>query len=128
MNIETTIERIELLADHMDTVPEDEFNFGRWGCHDFEPGATCGTSGCAIGHATTMPYFRDLGLSLYYDESAGHVYPCLVKDGKRLDLTLKESVMQVFGCSEALFGRLFLPNDFCLRDSSPKEWAAHARK
>lgn len=56
-------ERLLELANFLDTVPEDRFDFdcyvgGDWkGAQDLG----CGTTACALGWACTMPSFRALG-------------------------------------------------------------------
>ncbi len=47
--------RMIKLADHLETVPPDNFDMGFW---------KCGTKACAIGHGCTIPSFRRAGLHL----------------------------------------------------------------
>ena len=61
------IERLIHLANFLERLPPEKFDFGHWvdtttyeGKEDF----SCGTTGCALGWATTLPMFRALGLRL----------------------------------------------------------------
>lgn len=63
--------RLLKLADKLDEVPRNRFNYGSWVGDDWggKPNLSCGTKACALGWATTMPEFRRLGLKLnYYGE------------------------------------------------------------
>lgn len=128
MKIETTIQRIEILADYMETVPDEKFDFSHWGDENFKDGVTCGTTGCAIGHATTMPYFTKLGLHL--TRHLGIVLPCYVNKKGEEERDLK-GIQKVFGGSMALMRELFIPEvgpDSLTGRCTPQEWADQARK
>jgi len=68
-------QRLLMLVNHLrNNVPKDESRFymGTWAGRTAEPfkfgdmldDASCGTSGCAMGWATTIPHFKELGLFL----------------------------------------------------------------
>ena len=59
MNRRIAISRLRRLADHLETVPEDQFNIFVW-----KQESSCGTAACAFGHAASIPSFRKLGLGL----------------------------------------------------------------
>jgi hypothetical protein len=61
-----TIERLTLLANFLDTVPKHRFDYETWVGHNWQgkPDLSCGTTGCAIGWAMTMPEFTKLGYGL----------------------------------------------------------------
>ena len=65
------IDLLTLLADHMDTVNEKEFDMHHW--YEIK---SCGTTACAIGHACQLEAFNEAGLSLgnEYDRSWCPVY------------------------------------------------------
>jgi len=52
-------DRLLRLAAHLETVPESEFDMRTWAKQ-----TPCGTVCCAVGHAASIPEFRDAGLSL----------------------------------------------------------------
>lgn len=56
-------ERLLILADFLDTVPEDRFDMRRWADAGFSDGK-CGTRACALGWACTILEFQQLGLYL----------------------------------------------------------------
>lgn len=62
------VDRLNRLADHLDTVPVEQFDLQDWvgaanlGPDGFEIVAGCGTVACAVGHACLMPEFQDEGL------------------------------------------------------------------
>jgi hypothetical protein len=60
-------ERLIRLADHLDTVPQKDFNILFWHHED----SYCGTVACAIGHACTIPEFVYHGFRLKRDERIG---------------------------------------------------------
>lgn len=90
-------ERLLMLANFLEKeVKEDRFNFNTWsssaGLRDYineavtaksefipVPEGACGTTACALGWATTIPAFRDLGLRLFVNRW-GEVWPGMVDD------------------------------------------------
>jgi hypothetical protein len=59
-------DRLLKLADFLDKLPPERFDIYDWVGSDFrgDVDLSCGTTACAIGWATTIPEFRQLGLSL----------------------------------------------------------------
>lgn len=60
-------ERLMKLADHLDTVPEAQFDMTNWK-------STCGTAACAAGHAAMMPEFNEEGFVLRSESSIFGTY------------------------------------------------------
>ena len=50
---------LKTLADHLDKVPDENFDMGVWQCRH-----ECGFAGCAIGHAQGLPGFEGLKFEL----------------------------------------------------------------
>src|SRR5258708_29942944 len=67
-------QRLRILADFLETqVPAERFHIGAWAKSiDFEK---CGTVGCAIGWATTIPEFKAAGLSLTWNHHLRSILP-----------------------------------------------------
>jgi len=63
-------QRLLTLAAHLrDQVPEEDFSMATWAGNGKKPWngtavLSCGVAGCAMGYATTIPEFSDLGLHL----------------------------------------------------------------
>lgn len=53
------VERLLRLAEHLDTVPTEQFDMSIWK-DDYE----CSTVACAIGHGCNVPEFQEAGLHL----------------------------------------------------------------
>jgi hypothetical protein len=64
---------LELLAESLETDDRIPFNFGCWVGKGWkgDPDISCGAPACAVGRATTLPAFRELGLVLRYDILSG---------------------------------------------------------
>lgn len=64
--IRTGNHRLLKLAAFLRTLPREKFNYERWVGSDWQgkQDLSCGTTGCALGWAATMPEFRRLGLEL----------------------------------------------------------------
>lgn len=127
----THAKRLLKLADHLDTLPRKEFDFGTW-----SQVQSCGTTACALGHACTMPAFRRLGAKLVLDWVES-------EDSKFLRPTLsgQEDEAGVYEVSNTLFGlnydeveRLFYPGNAFHgysglgENATPKQVARHIRK
>lgn len=65
-------ERLGLLTKELRVWPSEQFFFGEWVGDDWGgmPDLSCGTTGCAVGVASTMPVFRALGLRLARTDTA----------------------------------------------------------
>lgn len=61
-------ERLTILADFLDTVPQEKFNIHIWF-------SRCRTAGCALGWATQIPEFKKDGLKLCIGDG-GFNAPC----------------------------------------------------
>jgi len=63
---ETAKSLLTELADFLDTLPPERFDYGHWVGSDWkgESDLSCGTTACAAGWATTLPSFRERGLRL----------------------------------------------------------------
>jgi hypothetical protein len=61
------------LADFLDRLPEERFDYTRWVGRDWRgsPDLSCGTTACAIGWATTLPSWRAAGLALQPSRLSG---------------------------------------------------------
>lgn len=57
------LDNLEKLADYLDTVPPEQFDYDTWG-----ETTACGTVACALGHAVLGP-FKDWGFKLAKDYS-----------------------------------------------------------
>lgn len=57
---EVGMKRLLKLADYLETVPKEQFDYGTWWERETdENGTFCGTVGCALGHACMMKSLRD---------------------------------------------------------------------
>lgn len=56
-------ERLLLLAGFLEKLPPEKFNYGQWAGTD-RTATSCGTVGCALGWAASMPEFQALGAGL----------------------------------------------------------------
>ena len=83
MRLATSIKRLRQLADLLDRVPEEKFDMSRWARHlppDMDPSKEeeCGTSACALGWATTLPFAKALGACIkphvYFNPTLGLIY------------------------------------------------------
>lgn len=89
MKIQT--KRLLKLAEFLETkVPKEEFAMKHW-CEGKKPG--CGTVGCAIGWATTIPSFRKAGFKLYDIGSYAGIPPYYVPIYKNI---IKFDAAEVF--------------------------------
>jgi hypothetical protein len=133
--LKTYNDRLLKLADFLDTLPRKRFDFG---CYvDTEtwkgkPDLSCGTKACAMGWATTMPFFRRLGLRLNED---GIV--CLKDDldkpGNFFAEVDKIAGDKLFGLTSVAYEFLFVPQGTSgvnplQVDATPKQVAKHIRK
>lgn len=107
--------RLLKLADFLDTVPDERFNFRRWVSSNWDgktPLHLCNTTACAFGWATAVPLFRKLGLRLgIIRDGAAVVY--LVQEGLPgpYDGTdaAQSAAHEVFGLDHKEFDFLFFP-------------------
>ena len=132
--------RLRKLAQHMRSLPPEaaeHFHMEDWFRHSsldghrhVKPGkvieasdmTTCGTRACAIGWATTSPYFRKLGLRLVATNAAWGA----VRYGRR-----KAEEYDVFDIVEDVFDMSRDESTYFFRDigaRTPKEWASRVER
>lgn len=59
------VERLTILAEFLDTLPDDKhFNMLLWAIDYADGQPICGTEACAAGWAATIPSFREAGYQL----------------------------------------------------------------
>lgn len=95
-------DRLQKLADHLRTVPPEQFDMSFW---------WCGTAGCAAGHACQIPEFREAGLVIY---GCFIVYP---KRFAPFDPSLVSSFNSVMDFFELEYGAakyIFLPSQYAV--------------
>ena len=75
MHSETRSMLLEL-ADFLETLPSQRFNYGSWVGADWQGDKklSCGTTACAGGWATTLDSFRNRGLQLYHAPQSSQPY------------------------------------------------------
>lgn len=59
--------RLAVLLHHLrHNVKDDKFSLDEWVLFDLKVGydISCGSMGCALGHATTIPEFQEAGLHM----------------------------------------------------------------
>lgn len=101
--------RLLKLADFLDALPPERFDFGVWAGDDWKgaPDLSCGTTACALGWATTIPEFARLGLRLVKGRGRAH-YVTIGRDHKE-DASYS-AAYKVFGVTTEEFEYLFLPS------------------
>ena len=89
--------RLNALADFLDTLPPKKFDFSKFASGtDLKNTTECKTVGCALGWACTMPRFRKAGLSLFKrSNSWDHIYVAL-KSGDSIKLDF-DAGAELFG-------------------------------
>lgn len=136
------MERLGALADYIEKqVDPSRFNFARWCGRDWQgaPDLSCGTNACAIGWATTMPMFRELGLELVAKKFEETVLSVAVYyKGQDINYYHGEELAaaELFAIDLHVWRRLFIPaddwsdardNGRLLDDATADEWVQHAR-
>jgi hypothetical protein len=122
-------DRLLLLADFLDQLPPERFDFRHWVGSDWEgdPELSCGTTACALGWATTIPEFRKLGLSMCKpreEDLRGYV----TLNGRQDSWAAGK---EIFGIGAASFDYLFIPHggeDGLEEEASAKQVAARIRR
>lgn len=65
LSLEESNRRLLVLAEFLDKLPPERFEYSHWIADDGSATKTsCGTSGCALGWAASMPEFQALGLEI----------------------------------------------------------------
>lgn len=130
--------RLLKLAKFLEKLPEERFFYGLWVGDDWagKPDLSCGTTACAMGWATAIPEFRELGLRMrrFKTDTGGFV----ALRGARFDEYEDDFFDLTAAAAERVFGLdydetncLFVPGhnvDSLLSDATAKEVAAHIRK
>lgn len=115
------VDRLLRLAEFLDRVPENRFDFSRWIGEGWEGDpAMCGTTACAIGHACFMPEFRKLGATL---NRFG--LPSLVGDPYS---DASDVGSEIFGLDREEFSSLFVPGYGLDDDATAAQVAARIRE
>ncbi len=120
--------RLLFLADFLDKLPPDRFDYETWVGPDWQghQDLSCGTRACALGWAATLPRFRRLGLRLaMWDDGS---LKGIVKLKNDNDPTAYGSPA---AAAQAIFGdeskNLFFPTEE-ERDYTPREVAQKIRR
>lgn len=126
---ETSIFRLELLADLLEKLPKGRFDYTNW-VGDFWKGKedlSCGTTACALGWATTIPELRKLGLRMAKRGGNGTVILKRQDPGEESGPLM--AAMTVFNINQIDAMWLFYPNDHNpeFREDSPGERAGSKR-
>lgn len=129
MSTQEQLDRLSRLADFLDTLPPERFDFGTW-ASDADINQ-CGTTACALGWATTIPEFQALGLQLRPVEDP--IIKCFVALESWVDdsNTFAASIAacgSVFGLTSKEAQYLFFPEYHLPFDASANQVAAHIRK
>lgn len=103
--------RLLALAAFLRKLPRKRFNYAMWAGEDFTE-KSCGTVGCALGWAASMPKFRRLGLRI--DATGIPVY------GPTLDNIGASAGMEIFGLDFSEAAYLFHPGDEAEENATPK--------
>lgn len=136
--------RLLLLADRLENVPNKRFNFRHWVGKDWNGDANlCNTTACALGFATTIPELADAGLILVKCNSFRHGgLVCLRQIVTDPDFDIDNvsslhAAMHVFGLTMEEAEFLFLPASESMidmwgesgpeADATPKQVAEHIR-
>jgi hypothetical protein len=129
---EETIPMLNELADLLDELPEERFDYSKWVGDDWmgDDDLSCGTTACAAGWATTLPSFRRRGLFLARESWGGIAFPAIEDE-----IGEEEAMAAVLDISPQDAHFLFLPTARSSEygwaapdhDATPREVAAHIR-
>ncbi len=134
-------DRLLKLAEVLDNVPVEKFDFGSWGKFNSKGNfdLSCGSTACAIGWASTIPEFQELGLKICYANNSGVRVPAYFRTALwrplfqgRVDF---DAVAELFDISPGDAWILFAPasdnyeseDGFLSEDATPQQVAAHIR-
>ena len=126
-------DRLLKLADFLDALPPKRFHYNHWVGDDWGGAAdfSCGTTACALGWATTMPEFRELGLRM---GRCGCTPNCKVPSVQLGNLSDLGAAQDLFGLENEEARFLFIPKralDGIVgpdEDASALEVSAHIRR
>lgn len=136
--------RLLLLAEHLEKLPNKRFDFRHWVGPDWNGDANlCNTTACALGHATTIPELADAGLILVKCHSYRHGGLVCLRQNMEVpefdidNISSLDAAMHVFGLTMDEAEYLFLPASECMidmwgvegleADATPKQVANHIR-
>lgn len=123
--------RLLALAKFLETkVPRKRFNYSDWVGTNWKgkQDLSCGTTGCALGWAATMPLFRRLGMELRKKDGGGG-YVALKGAKEYGSEASHDAAIAVFSISTDESEYLFAP--FCSglpTTATPKRVARHIRQ
>ena len=105
--------RLLMIEHKVRHVPPNRFFFGHWVGRDWQgmPDLSCGTTGCAIGWGTTIPYLRELGLHLHRGDYNSGTYPTV---GETPAIDSSQSIAELLGLNTNQYDYLFYPSVFHL--------------
>ncbi len=107
-----TVRRLSKLAELLDYLPEERFNYNHWVGSGYggDPKLSCGTTACALGWATTIQEFREEGLRLVsIDGYTTVVMGPIGEESVRGGLPRK-AAMEAFGLTDEEARWLFFPD------------------
>lgn len=133
--------RLLQLAELLENLPPERFDYSTWVGEDWKGKAdlSCGTTGCALGWATTIPSLRKAGLRMRAFLSGNGGYVVLLRNGRKVAESEK-AAEEVFGISnkEAIYlfnGTTRPPEKFEDKlktspdwDATPKQVAKHIKR
>lgn len=130
--------RLLKLVEFLERLPRRKFNFGVW-VSGWDGANMCGTSGCAIGWAATMPAFNRLGLKqrvreTYYETTGEVVWA--PRGRVRRNASPLIAAQELFGMTNVESFYCFTPERYLdstlprgpIREASPKVVAEHLRR
>lgn len=127
--------RLLKLADFLEKLPKEKFDYGVWAEDQTHSGkcdsrmTACGTAGCALGWACTIPSFRRLGVRLDVSTTGNCAYPVTVNGRGKPDYGATEVAQLLFGLNPNEANYLFYEgtsSNYYLH--SPKNVAKKIRK
>lgn len=126
-------ERLLLLADFLEKLPEERFDYVSWVGHNWrgKQDLSCQTTACALGWAATIPEFRAAGLGLSYLSGypfSKQGYVCLVGDPPAWDVVqanffATRAACRIFDISSRQASCLFVPGETMKDEASAKDIA-----
>lgn len=121
-------ERLLRLADFLQIVPEEKFDLEEWTNVDTLEkmpeltGKTCESTACAVGWASAIPEFKEIGFHFELNEDQEYLIP-VWGDHKNWD-----AVREFFGLSIGQAEKLFMYYNYAPGGNGPKDVAKAIRK
>jgi hypothetical protein len=118
------LKRLLRLADHLDTVKNEDFDLTTW----HRNRGSCGTVACAVGHACTIPSFRRAGLFLKPVDDYYHVSDA--EPSLKGCSSVMETLREFFGIDDTTIDQLFMPSAYegCPTKVTPRRVAKQIRR